>query len=251
MPSKNISFKNPNGITLAAKLELPNQEVKSYAIFAHCFTCNKNLSAVRNISKALNEHQIAVLRFDFTGLGQSEGNFKETNFSSNVADLIAASEYLTAHYQAPKLFIGHSLGGAAVIFASEQLPNIQAIATIGAPASASHVSHLFSDLASIKSVGEATVQIGGRPFTIEKQFLEDIKYKNTATVLAKLNKAILTLHSPQDTVVGIENAAEIYKAAKHPKSFISLQGADHLLMKKEDSIYVGNVIASWADRYLN
>lgn len=251
MPSKLITFKNKTGNNLSAKLELPKEETKSYAIFAHCFTCNKDLSAVRNISRALNEHQIAVLRFDFTGLGKSEGEFQDTNFSSNVDDLVAAYEFLSANYKAPKLIIGHSLGGAAVIFASEQLPEIQAIATVGAPSNASHVAHLFDkDIATIENEGEAKVQIGGRPFTIEKQFLKDIKYKNTATVLGKLDKAILTLHSPQDTVVEIKNAAEIYQAAKHPKSFISLNGADHLLTNKEDSIYVGNIIATWADRYI-
>lgn len=251
MSSKNISFQNKTGQTLAAKLELPDGDVKNYAIFAHCFTCNKNLSAVRNISKALNKYNIAVLRFDFTGLGQSEGHFKETNFSSNVDDLISASNFLEENYKVPSLLIGHSLGGAAVIFASEQLKNIQAIATIGAPSSAEHVSHLFeSSISEIKNKGTANINIGGRPFTIEKHFLKDIQNKNTKEILNKTDKALLALHSPQDAIVGIKNAADIYKFAKHPKSFISLDKADHLLTNKEDSIYVGNVIATWANRYL-
>lgn len=252
MPSKNILFKNKAGQMLSAKLELPDNNVKSYAIFAHCFTCNKNLSAVRNISKALNNYNIAVLRFDFTGLGQSEGEFETTNFSSNVDDLISAATFLEENYMAPNLLIGHSLGGAAVIFASEQINTIQAIATVGAPSNAEHVSHLFeSNINEIKNNGTSNINIGGRPFTIEKHFLEDIKNKNTREILSNNNKALLVLHSPQDNIVGIKNAADIYKFAKHPKSFISLDKADHLLTKKEDSIYVGNVIATWANRYLN
>ena len=251
MPSQNITFKNNKGIELAAKLETPESGAKSYAIFAHCFTCNKNLSAVRNISKALNQYNIAVLRFDFTGLGESEGEFKSTNFSSNVEDLIAAANFLEEHYDAPKLIIGHSLGGAAVIFAAGKIPSIQAVSTIGAPSSAKHVAHLFeSDIDAIQLNGVSKVNIGGRPFEIEKHFLEDIKNKDTEAILSSSNKAILVLHSPQDTVVGIKNASKIYKAAKHPKSFISLNGANHLLTKREDSIYVGTVIAVWADRYL-
>lgn len=252
MPGKNLSFKNNSGQLLAARLELPDNEIKSYAIFAHCFTCNKNLSAVRNIAKALNNYNIAVLRFDFTGLGQSEGAFEATNFSSNVDDLVAAADFLETNYEAPKLIIGHSLGGAAVIFASEKIKSIKALATIGAPSNAEHVSHLFeSNIEEIKNNGISTINIGGRPFNIEKHFLEDIVNKNTKKILSKSNKALLVLHSPQDTVVEIKNAANIYKAANHPKSFISLDGADHLLMNKEDSIYAGNVIAMWTDRYIH
>jgi len=252
MPSKTINFTNQSGLILAAKLELPDQTIKSYAIFAHCFTCNKNLSAVRNISRALNKYGIAVLRFDFTGLGQSEGDFEDTNFSSNVEDLIAAANFLENNYKAPKLIIGHSLGGAAVIFASEKINSLQAVATIGAPSNAAHVSHLFeTNINKIKTEGSSKVNIGGRSFDIQNHFLEDIKNKNTKTILEKSNKAILILHSPQDTTVEVHNASAIYNAAKHPKSFISLDGADHLLSNKEDSIYAGNVIATWADRYLN
>ena len=251
MATKKITFKNSNGIFLAAKLELPENEPKAYAIFAHCFTCNKNLTAVRTIGKTLNEKNIAVLRFDFTGLGESEGDFENTNFSSNVEDLYSAAEYLELNYKAPSLLIGHSLGGSAVLYASANMPSIKAIATIGAPASPSHVSHIFKNsIEEINTSGKATVSIGGRPFTIKKQFMEDINSKNIHKSLEKFRDSLLILHSPQDTIVGIDNAAEIYKAARHPKSFISLNGADHLLSNKEDSKYVGNIIAIWADRYL-
>jgi len=251
MKSQKVSFQNKSGLSLSAKLELPEQDVKSYAIFAHCFTCTKNLSAIRNISHALNNFGIAVLRFDFTGLGESEGDFEKTNFSSNVDDLIAAADFLQQQYQAPKLIIGHSLGGAAVIFASEKLDSIQAIATIGAPSNPEHVAHLFDHkLSEIENRGVAKVNIGGRPFTIEKQFLDDLINKNTAQILSNSSKALVVFHSPQDRTVEIKNAAEIFKAAKHPKSFISLDGADHLLTDKADSIYTGIMIATWADRYI-
>lgn len=251
MGTKKITFKNSNGIRLAAKLELPENKPKAYAIFAHCFTCNKNLTAVRTIGRMLNEKNIAVLRFDFTGLGESDGNFENTNFSSNIQDLYSAAEYLELNYKAPSLLIGHSLGGSAVLYASANMPSIKAIATIGAPASPSHVSNIFrNSIEEIKTSGKATVTIGGRPFTIKKQFMEDINSKNINKSLDKFRDSLLILHAPQDTIVGIDNAAEIYKAARHPKSFISLNGADHLLSNKEDSMYAGNIIATWADRYL-
>lgn len=248
-----LEFKNDQGELLSGRIDLPeDKNVKAYAIFAHCFTCNKNLSAVRNIARALNDNGIAVLRFDFTGLGDSEGDFSNTNFSSNVQDLIAAAEALEKEYDAPKLIIGHSLGGAAVIFASQKIPSIQAVATIGAPASPDHVSHLFHDhLSEIKENNEADVNIGGRPFTVKKQFLEDISSKNMSETLKTLNEALLIFHSPQDNTVGIENASEMYSHAMHPKSFISLDGADHLLSNSDDSIYVGEVISSWSKRYLS
>jgi len=251
--TKKISFVNKNGENLTARLDLPvNGHPIAYALFAHCFTCSKNLTAVKNISRALNQKGIAVLRFDFTGLGESEGDFANTNFSSNVEDLVVAANYLKENYIAPQIIIGHSLGGAAVIFAAKQLPSIKAIATIGAPASPEHVSHLFKHgLDKIEQDGKATLEIGGRPFTIKKQFLDDLKSKNLASVLKNIEKALLVMHSPQDNTVGIENAAEIYQAAMHPKSFISLDGADHLLMNKEDSNYVGEIIASWSLRYID
>ncbi len=247
-----VNFPNKNGQQLAARLELPsNQEAHNFAIFAHCFTCNKNLSAVRNIGRALNNEGIAVLRFDFTGLGESEGDFENTNFSSNIEDLSAAADYLTKHYKAPSILIGHSLGGAAVIFAGKKIESIQAIATIGAPSSPSHVKHLFkSNVAEIKKTGIAEVFIGGRSFTVKKEFLEDIEAKNMESKVKSLRKPLLVIHSPQDETVGVQNAKEIYQYAHHPKSFISIDGADHLLTNKKDSSYVGNVIAGWAERYI-
>jgi putative redox protein len=251
MKNEKIKFKNSQGLELAAKLELPDGDIKAYAVFAHCFTCNKNLSAVRNIGRALNNCGIAVLRFDFTGLGESEGEFEHTNFSSNVEDLIFASQFLKVHYEAPIMLIGHSLGGAAVIFAAKQIDSIKAVATIGAPSSPKHVSHLFKHgLEEINDKGEALLEIGGREFKIQKHFLDDINEKNMTETIKSLRLPLLVLHSPQDTTVGIENAGQIFKDAWHPKSFISLDGADHLLSKKEDSIYVGKMISNWAERYI-
>jgi putative redox protein len=252
MKNKKVKFKNSQGLELAAKLEFPDGDIKAYAVFAHCFTCNKNLSAVRNIGRALNNCGIAVLRFDFTGLGESEGEFEHTNFSSNVEDLIFASQFLKDHYQAPSILIGHSLGGAAVIFAAKQIDSIKAVATIGAPSSPKHVSHLFKQgLEEINDKGEALLEIGGREFKIQKHFLDDINEKNMTETVRSLRLPLLVLHSPQDTTVGVENAAQIFKNAWHPKSFISLDGADHLLSKKEDSIYVGKMISNWVERYIN
>lgn len=252
MGFQKIKFTNAEGQQLSARLDLPdNQSPEAYAIFAHCFTCNKNLTAVRTISKALTSNGFGVLRFDFTGLGESEGDFADTNFSSNVEDLIAASAYLEQEFEAPKLLIGHSLGGAAVIFAANTLPSVLAVTTIGAPSSPHHVQHLIkSNLEEIKASGLAKVMIGGRSFSIKKQFLDDINSKNLATTVKHFKKALLVMHSPQDKTVGIKNASEIYSAAMHPKSFISLNGADHLLSNKEDSFYVGNLIASWVTRYI-
>lgn len=253
MSSKKITFTNSQGQTLAARLELPvNQHPHTYAVFAHCFTCNKNLTAVRNISRALNMSGIAVLRFDFTGLGQSEGDFENTNFSTNIDDLIQAARFLEKEYQAPKIMIGHSLGGAAVICASKQLEFVKAVATIGAPFQPQHVSHLFQNsIDEIEQQGEAEVMIGGRTFKVKKQFLDDIENQLTSEHIKRLGKALLIMHSPQDLTVEVENAAKIYHAAMHPKSFVSLDGADHLLSKKEDSLYAGDMIACWAKRYIN
>ena len=247
-----INFKNTDNFSLSAKLEMPNDSPKAYALFAHCFTCNKNLTAIKNISKALNKNGIAVLRFDFTGLGDSEGEFADTNFSSNVNDLIAASDYLKDNYSAPKILIGHSLGGAAVLFAAGKIESIEAVATIGAPASPDHVGHLFgSKIDQINDTESTEVNIGGRSFSIKKQFLDDINSHNAKQIVKALKKPLLIMHSPQDTIVGIENASELYSSAMHPKSFVSLDGADHLLSRKEDSIYVGEIIASWSNRYVS
>lgn len=247
-----ITFKNVEGITLAARMQWPaDQQPHSYAILAHCFTCSKDLHAVRNISKALAGRGFAVLSFDFTGLGQSEGNFADSNFSANVSDLLSAADFLKDKFDAPALLVGHSLGGAAVIQAAASLPSVKAIATVGAPAEASHLQSSFQDHQSeIEIRGSARVDLGGRPFLIKQQFIEDLNRHHITRTLETLRKAILILHSPQDKIVEMENAASLYNAAHHPKSFISLEGADHLLTSKNDSNYAGEVIATWALRYL-
>ncbi|MFU8842703.1 MAG: alpha/beta fold hydrolase [Bacteroidales bacterium] len=253
MRSPKLGFKSYEGETLKARLDLPaDRKPGSFALFAHCFTCNKNLSAVRNISRALTSAGFGVLRFDFTGLGESDGDFADTNFSSNIQDLQAATAYLEKNYAAPSLLIGHSLGGAAVLYAAAKMDSVKAIATIGAPSDPKHVTHLIThDLDEIDTKGYAEVSIGGRPFTIKKQFIDDLKAVDMSLVLKNLRKAVLIAHSPQDNIVGIDNAGEIFKAARHPKSFVSLDGADHLLSKAEDSNYIGGVIANWAKRYIN
>lgn len=252
MASIKVQFPNEEGVMLAARLELPvNQHPHTYALFAHCFTCSKNLSAIRDISTALHLSGVAVLRFDFTGLGESEGDFADTNFSSNVTDLVSAAQYLEAHYQAPGLLVGHSLGGAAVLCAAGYLPSVKAVATIGAPFDPEHVSHLLgSSIDEIEAKGVAEVNIGGRPFRVKQQFLEDIRSSNLSDQINSLGKALLIMHSPQDLTVPIDNAARLYQTARHPKSFISLDGADHLLSDRMDAQYVGDCIACWVKRYL-
>lgn len=246
-----LSIENSQGRALQAYLELPpNQKAKRFAIFAHCFTCSSDLSAVRNISRALTEYGFGVLRFDFTGLGRSEGEFAESHFSGNVADLIAVNDYLAGHYKAAELLVGHSLGGAAVLVAGSKLSEVKAIATLGAPAAVSHVKHLFShSIDEIPEQGEIQVDIGGRPFVINKDFVEDFDKTNLPDLVNKLRKPLLIMHSPGDKTVGIENAQELYKSAFHPKSFITLDGADHLLSNKEDSQYAGQMIGAWSKRY--
>ncbi|WP_299887655.1 bifunctional alpha/beta hydrolase/OsmC family protein [uncultured Lacinutrix sp.] len=252
MNIKKVSFTNPEGQLLVGRIELPiNQHPHNFAIFAHCFTCNKNLSAVKNISRALTQNGFGVLRFDFTGLGESDGDFENTNFSGNVEDLISAANFLEKEYASPTLLIGHSLGGAASIFAAAKIASVKAVATIGAPSNPKHVQHLLhSSIDEIKANGKAKVNLGGREFTIKKQFLDDIESKSLPEVAQNLRKAILVIHSPQDTTVSIKNAEDIYVAARHPKSFVSIDGADHLLMRKEDSRYVGNIISNWSKRYV-
>ena len=253
MNSKKVAFDNADGVQLSASLEMPvGGNPTAYAIFAHCFTCSKNLSAVVNISRALNLRKIAVLRFDFTGLGESDGDFSDTNFSSNVEDLQSAYDFLARDYQAPKIIIGHSLGGAAVLAAAGAMKSVRAVVTIGAPADPPHVKNLFKEsIAEIKESGEATVSIGGRPFKVKEQFLNDLEKSDLSERLSRLNKALLILHSPQDQIVGVENARKIYEGARHPKSFVTLDGADHLLSNKPDSLYVGDIVSSWATRYLD
>ena len=253
MAATKIEFQNEDAYQLSARLDLPiDQKPHAYAIFAHCFTCNKNLSAVKNITRELTSNGFGVLRFDFTGLGESEGDFENTNFSGNVEDLVAAADYLKENYQAPTLLVGHSLGGATVIFAAADIDSVKAVATIGAPSNPDHVQHLFkSDLEEIEASGKAVVNLSGRDFTIKKQFLDDLETKSLPETAKNLRKALLVMHSPQDDTVGIKNAEEIYVSAHHPKSFVSLDGADHLLMNKKDSIYAGQVVAGWAQRYVD
>lgn len=249
--SEKITFAGSHGVSLAAQLELPEGPPKAYAIFAHCFTCSKDIFAAARIAGALTEHGIAVLRFDFTGLGMSEGDFANTNFSSNVADLLAAADFLRDNYEAPTILIGHSLGGAAVLAAAGNVPEVRAVATIGAPAEADHVVHNFgAKIDEIADKGVAEVTLGGRQFTIQKQFLDDVAQQRLEPKIANLKKALLIFHSPVDATVGIESAAQIYAAAKHPKSFVSLDDADHLLSKRADAIYVASVLSAWAERYL-
>ena len=253
MKSQQFSFTNNRGYELSAQVDFPvDQKPMAYAIFAHCFTCSKNLLAIKHISRGLTSKGIAVLLFDFTGLGGSEGEFESTTFTSNIQDVFAAADFLTKNYEAPKIIIGHSLGGAAALFAGSQLYCIEAVVTIGAPFDPYHVTKLLAEkVDEIQEKGKATVNIGGRPFTIAKDFIDDLKNHKPEEVAKKLRKALLILHSPQDTIVGIDNAAKMYAAALHPKSFISLDGADHLLSKRADSIYVGNMIAAWVEKYLN
>ena len=247
-----VSITNKDGIELSAELDMPpSGSANQYAIFAHCFTCSKSFSATRNISRSLTMQGFGVLRFDFTGLGNSQGEFGDSNFSANLDDIKTVAQWLTDNYEAPNLLVGHSLGGAAVIFAGAQIDSVKAIATVGAPADPVHVEHLFGDnLEELKEKGAAKVNIGGRPFHVKGQFLEDLKTHDVEQVLPEMRKALLILHSPQDTIVGINNAARLYGLAHHPKSFVSLDGADHLLSNKSDSMYVGSVIANWAERYL-
>lgn len=252
MNIQKVSFANKDKEQLAGRLELPlNQKPHSFAIFAHCFTCTKNLTAIKNIGRALTDAGFGVLRFDFTGLRESEGDFENTNFSGNVEDLVEAADFLKEKFMAPTLLIGHSLGGAAAIFAAAQIPSIKAVAVINSPSNPSHVMHLLKDsVAEITKTGKAKVNLGGMDFTIKKRFLDDLENKSLSNVVSTFGKALLILHSPQDKIVGINNAEGIYKAARHPKSFVSLDGVDHLLSKKDDSKYVGQVIAGWASRYV-
>lgn len=252
MPSIKVSFRNRDDHSLSAKLELPMlPKPIGYAIFAHVFTGSKNLKASRIISKALNMEGFAVLRFDFTGLGESEGEFSNTNFSSNVMDLMAAADFLEENYMAPSLIVGHSLGGSASIFAGSKIDSIKAIATIGSPFDPEHVTHLLHEkIDEIQKFGEASVNIQGRDFIVKKQFIDDLRNQDMLEILSNLRKAILVLHSPQDRVVEIENAANLYKNAMHPKSFVTLNGANHMLTNKDDAYYTGEVIASWAKRYI-
>ncbi len=252
MPRLKVSFKNKDGLDLAGMLELPEKDVLAYALFAHCFTCTKDITAASRINRALAARQIGVLRFDFTGLGNSDGDFANTNFSSNVEDLVSAADFLRKNFQAPALLIGHSLGGAAVLRAARQVPEATGVVTIGAPADPEHVAKQFQcQLETIREHGVGDVMLAGRKFTIKKQFLDDISSQNLHEAVTSLAKALLVFHSPTDELVPIREAASIFQAAKHPKSFVSLDTADHLLSKASDAEYVGAVIAAWAGRFLH
>jgi putative redox protein len=246
-----IRFPGTSGALLSARLDAPAEPPLAYALFAHCFTCSKESKAATLISAALAERGVAVLRFDFTGLGGSEGEFANTNFSSNVGDLVAAAGHLREHYRAPAILIGHSLGGTAVLAAAPDIPECTAVATIGSPFDPKHLLGLIGNSTqTIEREGEAQVEIGGRAFLIKKQFLDDIRGHKLAETVARMNKALMVMHSPRDTIVDIDNATKIFTAAKHPKSFVSLDPADHLLSEREDALYAGHVLAAWAERYL-
>lgn len=247
-----FTFIGAQGEELAARLDLPATPPKAYALFAHCFTCNKDIFAASRIAESLTSKGIAVVRFDFTGLGASDGEFANTNFSSNVGDLVAAANHMREELKAPELLIGHSLGGAAVLAAAGKIPECLAVSTIGAPADPAHVAHNFgSSIEEIEKDGEAEVMLAGRPFKIQKQFLDDIANQNLTAAVSTLKRALLVFHAPQDQTVSVDNAAQIFQAAKHPKSFVSLDDADHLLSGKADALYVAEVLSSWASRYLS
>jgi len=251
MRSTRFNFPNGKGEQLAATLDLPLGQPAAYALLAHCFTCGKDILAAKRIAERLATHGIAALRFDFTGLGGSEGEFANTHFSSNVDDLVAAADHLRKMHGAPAILIGHSLGGAAVLAAAHRIADARCVVTIAAPCDPSHVTGLFKEhVDKIKEHGEVEVALAGRPFRIKREFLDDVAEKRLQECLASLRKALLIFHSPTDDVVGIENASHIFIAAKHPKSFVSLADADHLLSKKSDAAYVADVIAAWAERYL-
>lgn len=251
MKSKKIEFEGSLGDMLSARLDLPEASPKATVLFAHCFTCSKNLKVVSNITKILAELGFATFRFDFTGLGESEGDFANTNFSSNVEDLVAAYAYLEKENMAPGILVGHSLGGAAVLQAAHQMDSVKAVATIGAPSDPRHVRNNFAiQLDEIEEKGKAEVTLAGRTFTIKKQFLDDLDESRMSNYIHKLDRALMIFHSPIDNTVGIDNASKIFSAAKHPKSFVSLDQADHLLHENKDSLYVGKVLATWAEKYI-
>ncbi len=251
MPTERITFKGHSGAMLAARLDRPDGAHLATAMFAHCFTCSKDIPAARRIAARLASMGIAVLRFDFTGLGHSEGEFENTTFSSNVTDLKAAAAWLEAQGMAPDLLIGHSLGGAAVLKAAGEIPSAKAVVTLGAPFDPEHVTHNFGPaLETIEAEGSAEVHLGGRPFRIRKDFVEDVAAENLAPVIEDMKKALLVLHGPLDRIVGIENATQIFLHAKHPKSFVTLDDADHLISRSEDAEYAADVIAAWVSRYV-
>jgi len=252
MNFKSIKFSNAAGQALSARMDFPDDgKYHSVIIFAHCFTCSKNVNSAAYLSRFLIQKGFAVFRFDFTGLGESQGDFAETNFATNVEDLLAASQYVAKNYDPPKIMIGHSLGGAAVIKAAARVDSVKALVTIGAPSDPRHVfNHLRQAFPMIQSKGEAMVDLAGRSFRIKKQFIEDLEKSDLKSALENLKKAILILHSPMDNTVGIEHAGALFQTARHPKSFVSLDQADHLLSRKDDAEYAAGIIAAWVQKYL-
>lgn len=251
MPSEKIEFPGATGEKLAARLELPADTPRAFALFAHCFTCSKDILAAKRIAQTLADSGIAVLRFDFTGLGHSEGEFANTDFSSNIGDLVAAADFLRINFVAPQLLVGHSLGGSAVLAAATEIPEVRAVATIGAPADPAHVAHHFGDArATIEAEGEAVVELAGRAFRVRQAFLDDLAGQKLLDKVRSMRSALLVLHSPVDSTVGIDNATDIFVAARHPKSFVSLDDADHLLSRPRDAEYAAAVIGTWARRYV-
>ncbi|RJF96156.1 alpha/beta hydrolase family protein [Noviherbaspirillum saxi] len=251
MTSERFDFIGGSAQTLAARLDLPDGRPSAFALFAHCFTCGKDIFAASRIAQALTGHGIAVLRFDFTGLGASEGEFANTNFSSNLEDLLAAANHLRTKHRAPTLLIGHSLGGAAVLAAASLVPEVRGVVTIGAPSDPSHVVAQFgTQVRDIERDGEAEVKLAGRPFRIKRQFLDDLAGQRLLSKVNSLSAALMVMHSPKDATVKLNNATRIFAAAPHPKSFISLDDADHLLTRRSDALYVADIIAAWSRRYI-
>jgi putative redox protein len=251
MQFQRLTFKNEQGKRLAARLDLPlDEKPAAYAIFAHCFTCTKNFNAVVNINRTLAGRGFAVLRFDFTGIGESEGDFEETNFSTNVSDLISAADFLRDNFEAPKLLIGHSLGGAAVIQAAARMPSVAAVATIAAPFNLTDVARHFEGSGEEVETGERIIKLAGRSFPITRQFIDDLAQTRMEQAIRNLGRALIVLHSPEDDIVGIENAEGIFQAARQPKSYVSLDSADHLLSSRADSLYVGWILAAWVRKYI-
>jgi len=250
MKTSQIEFTGSLGVTLSERLDEPENNTRAFALFSHCFTCSKDLPVVRRISKVLTEHGFAVLRFDFSGLGQSEGDFADSNFSTNVADLLCAADWLSRNYQSPKLMIGHSLGGAAVLAAAVKVDSVKAVATIAAPSEPGHITAMFANQADeVRRAGKADVNIAGRTFEISQQFIDDVEQFSLLEQVTLLRRALLIFHSPQDVIVSIDHAASIFKAAKHPKSFVSIDGADHMLSNRADTEFVADVLGTWSLRY--
>ena len=251
MPSTRIDFNGSQGHPLAGRLDTPDGPPRAWALFAHCFTCSKDTKAAAFIARALAEAGFGVLRFDFTGLGGSGGDFANTHFSSNVDDLVAAADWLRAQHGAPTLLIGHSLGGAAVLAAAHRIDDARAVVTLGAPFEPAHVTHQLGEgLALIQAEGQARVSLGGREFMLRREFVDDVAGQPQAERIRALRRALLVLHAPNDSVVGVDNARRIFERALHPKSFVALDGADHLLADEADARYAAGVIAAWAARYL-